>query len=359
MTDVLESDQHPRSVSTPGSALRERSRTVRLPSRAAEYDARRRLLDLWVTPGEMGDLAETAVWWSGVAGSSPAPLPKSPHAIVLGGDHGIAVRGVSAHPLGWTAEAVARVGAPDGPVRGTADALGITVEVVAVDVAGPEGPGSRAFDREPALRADQVDAAFGQGISLVAAATSAGHDVLVLSCLGVGSSTTAAALAASALGRGFVSLVGRGSGIDDLAWMRKAGALRDGLRRARLAGVTPASPAVTHLTHFGSLDAAVAVGILVEAAARRVPVVIDGPLAAAAALLAQRISPSSRHWWLAIDGLDEPVAAQVWDEIAVARLWVGASGSGLGGMVAVAMVRTAAALLASVTSAETGATPDP
>lgn len=335
------------TTTSAGAALRERARTVRLPSRSAEYEARRRLTRLLVPATELGEAAGVAVWWAGVTRACPAPPPVAPHAMVLAADHGIAERGVSARPLGWTADAVAQLGRPDGPLGAAAAALGVSLDVVDVDVAGPAGPTGRAFDSGPALDPGTVDAGYERGMALTGAA--ADHDVLVLSCVGVGSSTTAAALLASALGLRPHTAVSRGSGVDDLAWMRKVAALRDGLRRSRLAGVTASSPALDHLVQLGSVDAAVAVGLLVEAAARRLPVIIDGPLAAAAALLAQRVSPTSRHWWLAVDGVEEPVTDQVWDEIAVTRVMTSTAGSGIGGLLAVATVRAAAALLASTT----------
>ncbi len=335
-----------------GAALRERARTVRLPSRAAEYETRRRLPDLLVPAAELGETAGLAVWWAGVCRHSPAVPPVAVRAVVLAADHGIAVRGVSARPLGWTARAVPRLGSPDGPLGGAAAALGVSLEVVDVDVAGDAGPTSRAFDEAPALTPDLIDAAYDRGIAIVG--TAADQDLLVLSAVGVGGSTTAAAIVAASLGLRPTQAVGRGSGIDDLAWMRKVSALRDGLRRARLTGLGAASPAVDHLLQLGSLDAAVAVAILVEAAARRIPVVIDGPLAAAAALLAQRVSPTSRHWWLGVDGITDPVTDRVWDEIAITRAMTSTAGSGAGGLLAVAAIRTAAALSApgAVDSAE-------
>lgn len=330
---------------TGATGLRERARHVRVPSRSAEYDARRRLTSLLVPPGHFGDHADVAVWWCGVAGVCPAPPPATPRVLVLAADHGIAVRGVSALPLGWTAVAAASLAAETGALSAAGAAVGVPVEVVDVDVAGPRGPVSRPFDVGPAMDEATVDEALDRG--RVLAGSVEGHDLLAISTIGVGATTTAAALIASALGRSPISVVTRGSGIDDLAWMRKTAALRDGLRLARLAGVGPASPAADHLRHLGSVDAAVVVGLLVEAAARKVPVIVDGPLAAAAGLLAQRVAPSTRHWWLAVDPAVDPLARTVWDEIGVARIGGGAEGAGLGAVLAVAGVRAAAGVLAS------------
>lgn len=328
------------------AGLRDRSRQVRVPSRSAEYDARRRLGGLLLPAGHLGSHADLAVWWAGVSGACPGPAPDPAAVVVLAADHGIAVRGVSALPLGWTAVAAERLAAEGGALAGAAAAAGVPVRVVAVDVAGPHGPRSQPFDTGPALGPDDLDAAVDHGRSLVAE-LSEDHRIVGVSAVGVGGTTVAAALVGSALDRPAVSVVTRGSGIDDLAWMRKTAALRDGLRRARLAGVGSSSPAADHLLQLGSLDAAVLVGLLVEAAARRVGVVVDGPVAAAAALLAQRVAPTARHWWLGVDADAEPLTRQVWDEIGVARVATTAEGGGLGAVLAVTAVRAAAAVLAS------------
>jgi|GEM_PF-1073285 nicotinate-nucleotide--dimethylbenzimidazole phosphoribosyltransferase len=336
---------------TGAAGLRERARQVRVPSRSAEYDARRRLGSLLLPATHLGAHADLAVWWAGVAGACPAPEPDPASVVVLAADHGIAVRGVSALPLGWTAVAAERLAADGGALAGSAAATGVPVSVLPVDVAGPSGPRSHPFDTEPALDGDTVDSAVDRGRALLADLAGT-HRLVGVSSFGVGATTTAAALVASVLGRSAVAVVTRGSGIDDLAWMRKTAALRDGLRRARLAGVGPSSPAAEHLRHLGSTDAAVLVGLLVEAAARRVGVVVDGPIAAAAALLAQRVAPTARHWWLGVDADAEPLTRAVWDETGVARVATTAEGAGLGAALAVTAVRTATAVLASPTAGQ-------
>lgn len=337
------------------SALRMRSREVRVPSRSAEYDARRRLPSLVLPATHLADHADLAVWWAGVHGACPPEPPSSPLLVVLAADHGVAVRGVSALPLGWTAVAAAMLATTDGPLREAA--AGIPVEVHEVDVAGPSGPRSAPFDTGPALAAEAVDEAVDLGVALAAAAAEH-HDLVGLSSIGVAGTTTAAALVASALGMRAHEIVTRGSGIDDLAWMRKTAAVRDGLRRARLAGVGAGAPAADHLILLGSVDAAVALGFLVEAAARKLPVVLDGPVTAAAALLAQRVCPSARHWWLGAGG-GEVLASRVQDEIGIARAVTPVEGGGFGALAAMAGVRTAAALLRSPTTDETWPAPAP
>ena len=94
---------------------------------------------------------------------------------------------------------------------------------------------------------------------------------------------------------GHAAVVGRGSGIDDRAWMRKVVAIRDGLRRARDFAADP----IALLAVAGGADVAAMTGFLVEAAVRRTPVLLDGVMSAAAALVASAITPSASVWWRA------------------------------------------------------------
>lgn len=343
MAAMSQPGAHP---ATPGehalSELGRRARDVRPPDRTAEHQVRRRLGSLVLPLVQFEELADAGVWWAGVRGLRPAPAPQAPHVLVLAGDHGIAVRGVSALRLGWTAIAARELAGPGGPLTRAGLATGATTRVEPVDVAGPAGPTSRPFDTEAALTPAAVDRAAATGAGL-AGTLAADHDLLGLSAIGVGSTTTAAVLLASLCGRRPLDVVTRGSGVDDRSWMRKTAAVRDGLRRARLAGVAPASAAGEHLVQLGSIDLAVAVGFLVEAAARQVPVVIDGPEASVAALLAHRLCPSSRHWFLHAVAPGDTLSEAVGRQLAPASLPVAAGGAGLGACLAVAGLRCAVA----------------
>ena len=132
-----------------------------------------------------------------------------------------------------------------------------------------------------------------------------GADLLVVGELAVGVSTPAAVLAAAMTGREPVAVVGRGSGIDDRAWMVKAAAVRDGLRRTRAVGRDPQGL----LRVAGGADLAALVGFLAQAARRRTPVVLDGAATAVAALLADTEVPGARAWWAAGTRCTEPAQA--------------------------------------------------
>jgi nicotinate-nucleotide--dimethylbenzimidazole phosphoribosyltransferase len=162
--------------------------------------------------------------------------------------------------------------------------------------------GSGSIDVEDALSADEVKAAVRAGIAIADAEVDGGADLLIPGDLGIGNSTPASVLVAALTGSEPVAVVGRGSGIDDDAWMRKATAVRDALRRAR---VVLADPLDLLRTTAGA-DIAAMAGFLAQAAVRRTPVVLDGLVACAAALVAEDLAPGARRWWVAGQRTAEP-----------------------------------------------------
>ena len=123
--------------------------------------------------------------------------------------------------------------------------------------------------------------------------------------IGVGATTPASVLVAAITGAEPVAVVGRGSGIDDETWMRKAAAIRDALRRARPHVRDP----LALLRVAGGADLAVLAGFLVQAAVRRTPVLLDGLVPVAAALVADELAPGARDWWLLAQRSPEPALA--------------------------------------------------
>src|SRR5690606_32678462 len=120
--------------------------------------------------------------------------------------------------------------------------------------------------------------------------------------LGIGNTTVAAAMVASLTGTEPVAVVGRGTGIDDATWMRKTAAIRDALRRARPVSADP----VALLRTIGGADIAAMAAFLAQAAVRRTPVVLDGVVSTAAALVAEELAPGAHAWWVAGHRSPEP-----------------------------------------------------
>lgn len=331
-------------MTTPAD-LQEIARDVRPTGRAAEQRARQAVEDLLLPAGSTGSLQRLAVWWAGVRRDHEAPPPERVTALVVAGDHGIAVRGVSAMPLGHTAVTLRALADGRSATHAVAAGLGVAVRTEEVDVAGPTGPRGLAFDHEDAMGADLLEESLAQGVALADELSGAGHDLVVLGELNVGGSSTAAAVIGAAQRRRVLEVVGRGSGVDDTAWMRKAAAVREGLRRAR----TRPRDVPSILTAVGSGDVAACTALLLRCAALGLPVVLDGPVTTAAAVLAHRVSPTSRQWWLFAERGDEPCVHLAQDALGMLPVQDLGTRTGLAvpGLVALTTLRAAVALATS------------
>jgi nicotinate-nucleotide--dimethylbenzimidazole phosphoribosyltransferase len=140
-----------------------------------------------------------------------------------------------------------------------------------------------------------------------------------------------------------VAVVGRGTGIDDRAWMRKAAAIRDALRRARKVAGDP----IALLRTSGGADLAAMAGFLAQAALRRTPVVLDGMVVTSAAAVAEQLAPGARQWWVAGHRSVEPAHSIVLDHLKLKPLLEldMRLGEGSGAVVALPLVLMAARIL--------------
>jgi nicotinate-nucleotide--dimethylbenzimidazole phosphoribosyltransferase len=342
------------------------------PVPAPDADARRaavaRYAQLAVPAGALGRLAELGCWLAEVQGSCPPRPPARPRVVLVAADHGIAAAGVSAYPPGVTARQVRAARENTAPVAVLAPAAGASLRVVdvGIDQRGESDPapderyhvraGSGRIDRVDALTEQETERAVAVGRALADEEVDSGADLLVPAALGVGATTPAAVLVAALTGAEPVAVVGRGSGIDDETWMRKAAAVRDALRRARPHIRDP----LTLVRKAGGVDVAVLTGLLAQAAVRRTPVLLDGVVVGAAALVADRWAPGARRWWVVAQRSPEPAM-----ELAVAHLDLVPLldlqvrlGDGSGALAAVALLPMAARLLAeTATAADSGIAP--
>jgi nicotinate-nucleotide--dimethylbenzimidazole phosphoribosyltransferase len=218
------------------------------------------------------------------------------------------------------------------------------------------GAGTGRIDRTDALTEEETERALAVGRALVDEEVDGGADLLVPGAIGVGATTPASVLVAAVTGAEPVAVVGRGSGIDDETWMRKAAAIRDALRRARPHARDP----LALLRVAGGADIAVLTGFLVQAAVRRTPVLLDGLVPVTAALIADEWAPGARDWWLLAQRSPEPalaLAAEHLELTPVLDLQVRLD-DGSGAVAAVPLLAMAARLLAETgTAADTGITP--
>jgi nicotinate-nucleotide--dimethylbenzimidazole phosphoribosyltransferase len=294
--------------------------TVSPPDEASREAALSRHGQLTKPPGSLGRLEELGAWLAACQGQCPPNPLGRPRIVVFAGDHGVATRGVSAYPSEVTAQMVANFVAGGAAINVLAAAAGADVRVVdmAVDADTPDEVAtlkvrrsSGPIDCEDALTEDEVNAALSAGKSIVDDEVDAGADLLVAGDMGIGNTTAAAVLVAALTGTEPVAVVGRGTGIDDKAWMRKTAAIRDALRRAKPVTADP----VALLRTVAGADIAAMAAFLAQAAVRRTPVVLDGVVAGAAALVAEELAPGARAWWVAGHRSTEPAHTLVLEQL--------------------------------------------
>lgn len=284
--------------------------------------AHTRLDRLTKPPGSLGRLEELAVQLAGITRRA-APELERKCIYVFAADHGVTDEGVSAYPSVVTSQMVAnflRGGAAINVLARHVGARLVTVDMgIAGDVAVPDpslrldrfadypedepspaadavfvirkiARGTRNFTREPAMSREEASCAVAAGISVHGEG-----DVAGIGEMGIGNSTAAAALVALATGRPAAEVAGRGTGVDSAGLDRKIDAIERALRLHR---PDPSDP-IGMLAAVGGFEIAAMAGCMLAAAAQRVPVVIDGFISTAAALMAVRLCPALQSYLIA------------------------------------------------------------
>jgi NaMN:DMB phosphoribosyltransferase len=262
---------------------------VPLPDEAAILAAWERLsaIDIGVsapTVSGLGMLAESVAFVAGVQ-AHPYPRPiLSTRVVLIVGSH---VGGVSAGPSPDPRNSV-----PLQQLASAAHAGLVTLEWT---------PAAAAIEVEDAINSRQLDAAMRAGWAEAERAADEGIELLILAAGGAGATAAAVAVISAISGYETSALLGRvvtpGGVYDDNAWMARALALRDAMHRVRNRDGDPRSV----LAALGGADIAAATGLLLGAASRRLPVMIDGPVGAAAAMVANDFAPSVRRWLMLPD----------------------------------------------------------
>jgi nicotinate-nucleotide--dimethylbenzimidazole phosphoribosyltransferase len=334
---------------------------VERPDESFRTQARERLPGLAKPPGSLGRLEELAVWLAGVQGACPTRPIERPRVVIFAGDHGVARQRVSAYPPETTPALVRNVLAGGAPVAVLARLAGAGIRVadLAVDDDLADLPAeatrykvrrsSGRIDVEDALTREEAEQAFDAGARIADAEVDAGADLLIPASVGVGATTPAAVLVGALVSADAAAVIGRGSGIDDATWIRKCAAIRDALRRARVALDDP----VDLLAASGGADLAALTGFLLQAAIRRTPVLLDGVVPAACALAGQRIAFRAVDWWLAGAGSADPGLVKALERLGLTPLldYGVTVGDGSGALLALPLVTAAAATLAQIPAA--------
>ncbi|MEU6490060.1 nicotinate-nucleotide--dimethylbenzimidazole phosphoribosyltransferase [Streptomyces sp. NPDC046984] len=348
---------------------------IERPDGGVRRDAEARRERQSVPPGALGRLDELGEWLAAAQSAVPVRPVERPRMVLFAGDHGVAALGVSARPAGSADRLVRAVLEGGSPASILARQLNVPVRVVdmALDCDPGELPedvvrhrvrrGSGRIDIEDALTPEEAEAAFRAGVAVADEEADGGTDLVVLGDVSVGGTTAAAVLVAALCGTDASVVTGRGGlPIDDLAWMRKCAAVRDALRRAR----PVLGDQLQLLAAVGGADLAAMTGFLLQCAARKTPVILDGVVSAACALVAQRVAFRAPDWWLAGQNSGEPAQAKALDRMALEPLLDhGVTvGEGAGALLALPLVQAAAALSAElpdkpVEAGESGDTEQP
>src|SRR5262245_28697014 len=337
------------------SSLRRLLDAIAVPDPAAAAGSWRRLDQLTKPPGSLGRLEDLAIALATLTGGPPRV--DHPVVFVLAADHGVTAEGVSAYPQIVTTQMLENFLRGGAAINVLARQAGARVVVADFGVAGPRasaeglldrrlGAGTANLARGPAMSRDQALAGIEAGAALVDDAHAAGADLVITGEMGIGNTTAASAIAAVLTAAAPEDVTGRGTGIDEATWRRKV----DTVARALAVNRPDPQDPVDVLAKVGGFEIAGLVGIVLAGAARRVPVVLDGFIAGAAALVAGPLAPAARHALFAAHQSAEPGHARVLEHLGL-RPYLELSlrlGEGTGGALFAHLARAAARLYAEM-----------
>jgi nicotinate-nucleotide--dimethylbenzimidazole phosphoribosyltransferase len=253
----------------------------------------------------LGRLEDLACKVAAIQRNPRPPLPTKA-IVVMAGDHGVTQEGVSAYPPEVTWQMLLNFARGGAAINVLARQAAARLIVVDMGVNGPVesipgvlsrriAPGTRNFTRGPAMTVEQTVLALEHGITIAQELASTGVDLLGIGEMGIGNTTAATALVAAFTGRPALEITGRGTGIDDDAFARKVAAIERGLT------MHPPSDksALQILVALGGFEIAGLAGVVLGAAARGIPVLLDGFIASTAALCAARLAPRAADYVIA------------------------------------------------------------
>lgn len=279
---------------------------------AAMTAATARQAQLTKPRGALGRLEPLSIQLAGITGQ-PCPTLAHKVIVVMAGDHGVTAEGISAYPASVTAQMVHNFLAGGAAINALARQVGARIVVadlgVATDLPPQDGlirakiaPGTANLAHGPAMTHAQAIAAIQAGVRIVEAEAVHGLDVLGTGEMGIGNTTPAAAIAAALTGDDPAQLVGPGTGLDAAGLAHKVDVVRRGLAHNR----PDPKDALDVLTKVGGFEIGGLLGAMLATAARRRPIMLDGFIATAAAMLAVTLAPALRPYLIAAHRSAEP-----------------------------------------------------
>jgi nicotinate-nucleotide--dimethylbenzimidazole phosphoribosyltransferase len=295
--------------------------------------ARDHLDRLTKPPGSLGRLEELAIDLAGITGQAHPSIARRA-IVVAAGDHGVARRGVSAYPSDVTAQMMVNFVGGGAAINVLAEAAGASLTVIDVGVAGPIATdlpggdggvrlvqariraGTADMTEGPAMTREEASRAIAAGLDVVADLRASGVDVVGIGDMGIGNTTAASAIVAVMTGVAPAAVTGRGTGIDDAAHRRKVAVIERAIARNAPDSADP----IGVLAAVGGLESGALVGVILGAVAGRVPVVLDGFITGAAALLAAALAPGVGERVIAAHRSVEPGHAIVLERLGLRPL---------------------------------------
>ncbi|MBV8068397.1 MAG: nicotinate-nucleotide--dimethylbenzimidazole phosphoribosyltransferase [Acidobacteriaceae bacterium] len=263
-------------------------------------------------PGSLGRLEEIANRICGMQ-RTLEPQIENPAILIFAADNGVCEEGVNPFPQSVTRQMVANFLADGAAINALAGSVGASLTVVDVGVLGEPldhpmlvsrrtGPGTRNFSRGPAMSHEEVMAAVSAGVEIAGEAVRCGSTLLAVGEMGIGNSTVASAICAAMTNSDPATVCGRGTGSDELGLARKREVVARALALHREFLTTP----LNLLARLGGFEIAAMCGAYLRAAERRVPVIVDGFISAAAAAIAVSMNDAVRDYLIAGHQSAEP-----------------------------------------------------
>ena len=274
--------------------------------------ARARQDTLTKPPGSLGRLEDLAAMLAGVFGESTPQIGRKA-VILAAGDHGVVAEGVSAYPQEVTPQMVYNFLRGGAGINVLARHAGAEMVILDAGVAADLEPhpllravkvayGTANMAVGPAMTREQAVRCLEIGIAAAQEQVAAGADLIACGDMGIGNTTAASAITAVITGSDPAAVTGRGTGLDDPGLAHKI----EVIRRAIAVNNPDPKDGLDTLTKVGGLEIGVLAGVMLGTAAGRRPVVVDGFISGAAALIAWRIAPAARDYFIAAHQSVEP-----------------------------------------------------
>ncbi|NNN19951.1 MAG: nicotinate-nucleotide--dimethylbenzimidazole phosphoribosyltransferase [Acidimicrobiaceae bacterium] len=301
--------------------------------------------------GALGVLEDISNKYSSISDQFPPSVPQSPVVCVFASDHGVLEEGITPWPQEVTIQMVANFLNGGAAINAIAKQVGAKVSVIDIGVAGDTSGlvgiinkkvrlGTDNLAKRPAMSLQEAEQAIQAGFDVATSMIDAGSDLLVIGDMGIGNTTPSAALISWFTKSMIEETTGRGTGIDDDRMVIKIGSIRAAHKRLSNEGV---SGPIEILGSIGGLEIAGMVGLILAGSYRRVPVVLDGVIADAAAVVSYEINNTVRDFLFAGHLSQEPGAQKALDYLSLKPILTLdlRLGEGTGGCLSIPVIQSA------------------